>query len=75
LSAFSARNGAPRAYRLHYVGQDGHFTDVGLIEANDDGIAVLGARQVAGPRPMDLWDGGWKINAIQATPPERLRPL
>jgi hypothetical protein len=63
------------AYRLYYVGLDGHFTGVEVIEADDDDAAIQAARSFAGSRPMELWDGAKKVRIFPATPPGRLNPL
>jgi hypothetical protein len=43
------------AYRLYFVGIDGHFIGVEIIEADDDKAAIEIARTLAGPQPMELW--------------------
>ena len=43
------------AYRLYFVGGDGHFAGVEIIDADDD-AAIQAARKFAGPLPMELWN-------------------
>jgi hypothetical protein len=63
------------AYRLYYVGFDGHFTGVEVIEADDDDAAIKAARTFAGSRPMELWDGAKKVMVFPAAIPGRPLPL
>jgi hypothetical protein len=63
------------AYRLYFVGQDGHFTGVEVIEADDDDAAIKAARKHAGTLPMELWDLKRKVMVFPAALPGRPLPL
>lgn len=67
--------GAMHAYRLYFVGIDGHFANVEVIEADDDADAILAAGKHAGARPMELWDGARKVQMFPAVIPGRPLPL
>jgi hypothetical protein len=63
------------AYRLYFVGADGHFKGVEVIEADDDDTAILAARKHAGALPMELWNADRRVETFPAVSPGRPLPL
>ena len=55
------------AYRLYFVGDDGHFKGVEVIEADDDDAAIKAAREFAGKLPMELWESARKVETFPAS--------
>lgn len=54
-------------YRLYFIGRrSGHFESVVEFHAADDGEAIGLAADHAGARPLELWSGSRKVQAIDA---------
>ena len=54
------------AYRLYFVGGDGHFAGVEIIDAEDDDAAIQAARTFAGSLPMELWNLSRRVEMYPA---------
>lgn len=57
------------AYRLYFLGDDGHIVSAVQLDCQDDHQAISQARDHADGRPMELWEGARKVRIFQ--PPER----
>ena len=57
------------AYRLYFIGPDGHFSGVEVIEAADDEAATGAARKHIGARRMELWQLHRHIKDFPASTP------
>jgi hypothetical protein len=60
-----------RAYRLYYIGRDGHYADVSeIIGENDDAAIAIAANQ-ARRRPAELWERYRRVKVFPAPPKGR----
>jgi hypothetical protein len=59
-----------KAYRLYFIGADGHFAKVEVIEAADDAAAIAAAAVLLSGSGAELWDLDRRVKVFP-TPPKR----
>jgi hypothetical protein len=64
-----------RAYRLYFIGDDGHFKGVEVIEAVDDEAAITVAQTHIGACAMELWNLGTHVCSFPVQPNGQQPPL
>jgi len=63
-----------KAYRLYFIGLDGHFAKVEVIEAADDAAAIVAAAQLIGGSGAELWELDRRVKTTFSIPPKRPGP-
>jgi hypothetical protein len=56
------------AYRLYFVGANGHFADVEVLDCRDDDAAIKASKQHADGRAMELWQHERMVATFPAQP-------
>jgi hypothetical protein len=62
-----------KAYRLYFIGIDGHFAKEEVIEAAHDAVAVVAAAQLIGGSAAELWELDRWVKTF-SMPPKRPGP-
>jgi len=57
-----------KAYRLYFIGIDGHFAKVEVIEAADDAAAIVAAAQLIGGNAAELWELDRRVRTFSTRP-------
>lgn len=53
-------------YRAYEVGSDGHFTGSRGFVCDNDGDAIIWAKQLSGGMPIELWSGSRLVKHVPA---------
>lgn len=56
-------------YRVHLLGQDGHFINGVILDCADDAAAIEAAKKYSDGYDIEVWDRSRKV----ATLPEKLK--
>jgi hypothetical protein len=62
-----------KAYRLDYIGADGHYADVREIVGKNDDAAIAIAAGQAERRPAELWERDRRVKIFPSPPRGRPR--
>ena len=56
-----------QVYRIYFCGLDGHIIGVEVFECQGDAEAIEHAREMAGERPIELWQQARKVAILPSS--------